>query len=125
MAIKWLCTGKSEHGYQYQAAENDIQNSSVMTIDFKAEVDTEYESGSINELFDTKPVLTEAGVEAFVGLQVYPQGFTVYVDKRLSNIDATGVLLINGEEISFGTLYNLDVGGFFGTNAGGGGPIVI
>ena len=106
MAIKWLCTGKSEHGYQYKDAEGTIQNAKVIAVDFKAEIDTESEAGSVNELFDTKPVLTEAGVEAFVGLQVYPQGFTVYADNRLTNTESVADVEIS--EISFAIATFLD-----------------
>lgn len=121
MAIKWLCTGKSEHDYQYKDAEGVIHNSSVVAIDFKAEIDTENASGVVNELFDTKPVLTEAGVTAIIGLQVYPQGFTVYADNRLSNMLATGVLDFgNNLTASARLIFATSVGGLLGSAGGGG-----
>lgn len=121
MAIKWLCTGVSQHGYQYKATEVDILNGSVLAVDFKAEVDIESEAGAVNELFDTKPVLTEAGIEAFVGLQVYPQGFTVYIDDRLTNLDATAVLDFAGVTIDAGVLATINVGAYLDTSGGTGG----
>lgn len=118
MAIKWLCTGKSEHGYQYKDAEGTLQNGAVIAIDFKAEIDTESEAGTVNELFDTKPVLTEAGVEAFVGLQVYPQGFTVYADIRLSNMEATSVISIGDTTYDTSQIFNTNVGAEIGSIGG-------
>ena len=112
MAIKWLCTGKSEHGYQYKDAEGTLQNSSVIAVDFKAEIDTESEAGSVNELYETKPVLTEAGVEDFVGLQVYPQGFTVYADYRLSNTESGSDVEMGETAIAVSTLLNTAVGSY-------------
>lgn len=124
MAIKWLCTGKSEHGYQYKNANGDITNSSVIAVDFKAEIDTESEAGAVNELFDTKPVLTESGVEAFIGLQVYPQGFTVFADVRLTNQPATGVIAIGSQTLDVLSVLTITVGStleLIGGDEGGGG----
>lgn len=122
MAIKWLCTGRSEHGYQYKNAEGTLQNSSVMCMNFKAEVNNESEAGSVNELFDTKPILSEAGVEAFIGLQIYPQGFTIYVDNRLSNMEATDIIDIGDATFSVPDFFALGVGDYLTTgNSGSGG----
>ena len=112
MSIKWLCTGKSQHAYQYKDSEGTLQTSSVNAFDFMADIDTESEAGSVNELYETKPVLTEAGVEAFIGLQVYPQGFTVYFDERLSNGEATGVINIGEQTIDAGGIYTTGVGSY-------------
>lgn len=117
MAIKWLCTGKSQHVYQFKDANDAIQNAMVVAIDFKAEIDTENASGAVNELYETKPVLTEAGVEAFVGLQVYPQGFTVYLDSRITNQNATDVVGINDVSLDVATFVNSAVGSYLGTGA--------
>lgn len=118
MSIKWICTGKSEHGYQYKDAEGVLQNSSVIAIDFKAEIGAE--GATTNELYETKPVLTEAGVEAFVGLQVYPQGFTVYADNRLTHTDAPGVIKIGASLKNMGAFMSTTVGDSFTTVAEGG-----
>lgn len=122
MAIKWLCTGKSEHGYQYKDAEGTIQNEKVIAIDFKAEIDTESVAGSVNELFDTKPVLTEAGVTAFIGLQVYPQGFTVYFDTRLTTPAPAQVVVMGAVGSTYAQL-NTSVGEYLATSASSGGDI--
>lgn len=110
MAIEWLCTGKSEHLYQYTDADGALQTSAVLAFDFKAEINAGVEAGSVNELYETKPVLTEAGVEAFIGLQVYPQGFTVYMDERLTNISAEGVINIGTQTIDGTGIYTTTVG---------------
>lgn len=115
MAIIWLCTGKSEHGYQYKDTEGTIQNAKVIAIDFKAEIDTGVEAGTVNELFDTKPVLTEAGVTAFIGLQVYPQGFTVFIDSRITNQNATAVVNIADVSLDAVTFANTAVGSYLDT----------
>lgn len=120
MSIKWICTGKSEHGYQYKDAEGTLQNKKVIAVDFMAEIDTASEAGAVNELFDAKPVLTEAGVTAFIGLQVYPQGFTVYMDNRISNLNATDVLDFgNGATVSVETIFSKAVGGYIQFGGGG------
>lgn len=115
MAIKWLCTGRSEHDYVRNVVDDNTgetfaMNGAVIAIDFKAEIDTESEAGAVNELFDTKPVLTEAGVEAFVGLQVYPQGFTVYGDTALTNISARGVIKIGTSTFDASDILQTQVG---------------
>lgn len=122
MAILWMCTGKSEHTYKY-TAEDVVETGVVTAIDFKAEPDV---IEDINELWETKAVLTQAGVEAFVGLIPYAHGFTVLADSRLTDFEGTDVIAIeHGETLdlySTADLFNSSVGDYLSDGSGGGTP---
>lgn len=118
MGILWKCTGKSQHSYEYKRANGEIDTCVVTAIDYVARINPLAGAGAVNELFDTKPVLTEAGVEAFIGLQVYPQGFTVYADERISNTMANGVVAFGTELKSASVLLGKEVGETFTTGGG-------
>lgn len=96
MALKWLCTGRDEHTYNYKTADG-VAVGTLVCLNFKAEIDSEGASGAVNELHDTKAVLTEAGVEGLFGLIPYAQGFTVLYDTRLSNVEEEGAVVTAGE----------------------------
>jgi len=118
MAIIWRCTGKSQHGYEYKRANGETAFATVTAIDYDALINPMAGAGTVNELFDAKPVLTEAGVTAFIGLQVYPQGFTVYVDERISDTMANGVVSFGGELKSASVLLDKNVGESFTIGGG-------
>lgn len=119
MGINWLCTGKSEHAYKY-ATEDGVETGYVLAIDFKAEPDV---NEDINELWETKPVLTQVGIEAFVGLIPYAQGFTVLADSRLTDNEASDVIAIEyGETVDLYSTVDLiecSVGGYLSGGSGG------
>lgn len=110
MGIKWVCTGKSEHAYQYQDDEGGMNTNTVIVIDFTAEIDENDASGYLNELWEAKPILTQSGVEAFVGLQVYPQGFTVYFDYRLTDLEGADVIEIGDSLFDVMQILSVTVG---------------
>lgn len=118
MSINWLCTGKSEHTYKY-TVEDDVETGVITCLDYTALPDV---IEDINELWETKPVLTQAGIEAFVGLIPYPQGFTVLADSRLTDNEATDVIAIeHGETVdlySVSDLINCYVGNYLSGGSG-------
>lgn len=114
MGVKWLCTGRDEHAYNYKTSEG-LDSGSVVCLNFKAEIDEEDASGSVNELYTTKPVLTEAGVSALIGLIPYAQGFTVLYDTRLSDLEETGVLEFGESDVDASDLADVAVGDYLGS----------
>lgn len=121
MSVVWKCTGISYHTYSYKNDEG-IQQSNLGCVDFIAEADELV----LNELWETSPVLTEAGIEAFVGLIPYAQGFTVLADDRLTDMEAQDVLIIGsregGESESFSVsdLFNCTIGDYLTAGTDGG-----
>lgn len=128
--IKYVCTGRSQHGYVYKTGD-ELNTGTVIVLNFKAEPadDVGY---TLNELWETKPVLTQAGIEAFVGLIPYPQGFTVLGDTRLTVEDVSDIIeftlndeLIEESELS-SNIFLAQVGDYYTVGYGddGGEPVV-
>lgn len=111
MAIKWLCTGKSLYTYEY-SIDGEVEISAVESVDYKAEIAEDFGEDYPNELWETKPVLTQAGIEAFIGLIPYAQGFTILFDHRLSDVTATGVVKLGENVLSATALEQTVVGSY-------------
>lgn len=113
MALKWLCTGRDEQAYEYKTADG-LATGTLVCLNFKAEID---ETAETNELYTTKPVLTEAGIEGLFGLIPYAQGFTVLYDTRLSDVLEEGAVVTVGELSLTGVeLPNFVVGAYLQDN---------